>query len=183
MTEVTWLDAIDANGFDEWTRMTLIIEAQRTKFPGDLPAGFEFLGGGFVDLGFENLGLAAADLDAVRLAFVGVGVRVPGTSFRLRNVRPFRTLVEPADGGGAATLPGHWREGVLAFGRDGTHCWAGSLVPPDRLSATGPRESHGPGDGRVPEGGGFAPPRPPPRRSTCPRDRVGPTPGDESPAG
>ena len=44
----------------------LVAEAQRTRFPGDLPAGFEFLRGGFVDLGFETLGLAAAELDSTR---------------------------------------------------------------------------------------------------------------------
>ena len=95
---ITWLDAIDANGFDGWTRTMLVAEAQRTRFPGDLPAGFAFLSGGFVDLGFENLGLAAAELKAVRLAFVGIGVRVPVTNYRLRNVGPGRSVVEPASG-------------------------------------------------------------------------------------
>ena len=91
----------------------LIREAQRTRFPGQLPAGFDFLRGPFVDLGFENLGLAATELDAVMLAFVGAGVRVPGTDCRLRFVRPVLSVVEPADGTEAATLPGHWREGVV----------------------------------------------------------------------
>ena len=118
---MTWLDAIDSNGFDDHTRVTLIIEAQRTKFPDELPAGFGFLGGGFVDLHFESLGLAAADLDAVRLAFVGVGVRVPGTIFRLRHVRPFRTLVEPASGDESAELPDGWRQCVVVFGNDEGH--------------------------------------------------------------
>jgi hypothetical protein len=117
---MTWLDAIDSNGFDEWTRMMLIIEAQRTRFPGDLPAGFEFLRGSFLDLSFENLGLAAADLEAVRLAFVGVGVRVPGTDYRLRNVRPFRSLVEPASGDESVALPDGWR-GVVVFATDEGH--------------------------------------------------------------
>ena len=90
----TWLDAIDANRFDGWTRTMLITEAQRTLFSGHLPAGFEFLGGGFVDLGFENLELSSAELDAVGLAFVGVGVRVSGTGYRLRHVRPGRSVVE-----------------------------------------------------------------------------------------
>ena len=120
MTHATWLDAIDSNGFDDYTRTLLIIEAQRTRFPGDLPAGFGFLGGGFVDLHFEKLGLAAADLDAVRLAFVGVGVRVPGTDYRLRHVRPFRSLVEPASGEELATLPDGWR-GVVLFATDAGH--------------------------------------------------------------
>lgn len=91
----------------------LVAEAQRTRFPGDLPAGFEFLRGGFVDLGFETLGLAAAELDAVRLALVGIGLRVPGTEYRLRNVRPFRSLVEPASGDESVELPDGWRQCVV----------------------------------------------------------------------
>ena len=117
----TWLDAIDANGFDEWTRTTLIIEAQRTRFPDDLPPGFEFLRGPFVDLGFDHLGLAAAELEAVRLAFVGVGVRVPGTDYRLRNVRPGRSLVEPASGDESVALPDGWRQCVVVFATDAGH--------------------------------------------------------------
>ena len=118
MTATTWLAAIDANGFDGWTRATLITEAQRTRFPGDLPAGFEFLGGGFVDLGFDNLGLAPPELDAVRRAFVGIGVRVPGTDYRMRNVRPGRSLVEPASGDEPVVLPDNWRQCVVVFATD-----------------------------------------------------------------
>ena len=91
----------------------LVAEAQRTRFPGDLPAGFEFLRGGFVDLDFETLGLAAAELDALRLAFIGIGLSVPGTEYRLRNVRPFRSLVEPASGDESVELPDGWRQCVV----------------------------------------------------------------------
>ena len=56
----TWLDAIDANGFDEWTRTTLIIEAQRTRFPGDLPAGFGFRSDGSKRCGWRSSGSASA---------------------------------------------------------------------------------------------------------------------------
>ncbi len=52
----TWLDFIEARGFNGWTRTQMVREAQRTRFPGDLPAGFGFLRGPFVDLGFEKLG-------------------------------------------------------------------------------------------------------------------------------
>ncbi|MCU0705574.1 MAG: hypothetical protein MUF18_16490 [Fimbriiglobus sp.] len=109
----TWLAAIDANGFDGEVRTMLIREAQRTRFPGDLPPGFGFLQGPFVDLGFDRLGLEPADLDAVLLAFVGTGVRVPGTDHRLRFIRPVMSVVEPADGRECATLPYHWRQGVM----------------------------------------------------------------------
>lgn len=135
----TWLDSIDANGFDGWTRTQMVREAQRTRFPGDLPAGFGFLGGGFVDLGFDRLGLAAAELDAVLLAFVGIGVAVPGTPWRLRFARPVLSVVEPADGSEAATLPGYWREGVSVTGLDGECRWAGALVPPQ--SPAPPRQN------------------------------------------
>ena len=113
MIAVTWLDSILARGFDEGTREMLVNEAQRTRFPGHLPPGFECLQGTFLDLGFENLGLSAEALALVRLAFVGVGVAVPGTPYRLRHARPFFSYVEPADGSEGATLPAHWREAVI----------------------------------------------------------------------
>lgn len=116
----TWLDAIDANGFDGWTRTMMIREAQRTRFPGHLPAGFEFLRGPFVDLGFDRLGLGAAELDAVLLAFVGTGVAVPGTPCRLRFVRPVLSVVEPADVGEGTALPTGWRECVVVVAPAGT---------------------------------------------------------------
>jgi len=89
----------------------MIHEAQRTRFPGSLPDGFDCLRGSFVDLGFDRLGLEATKLDVVLLAFVGKGVAVPRTPWRLRFIRPVLSVVEPADGSEAVTLPGHWREG------------------------------------------------------------------------
>ena len=114
----TWLAAIEANGFDQQTRTMMICEAQRTRFPGHLPAGFECLRGPLVDLGFDRLGLTPDALDAIRLAFVGSGVRVPGTECRLRCVRPVLSVVEPADGGEPAILPNDWRAGVHSAGQN-----------------------------------------------------------------
>jgi hypothetical protein len=113
----TWIAAIKANGFDGQTRRLLVTEAQRTQFPGDLPVGFEFLRGSFVDLGFENLGLPEEELDAVRLAFVGCGLAVPGTGCRLRHLRPGYSVVEPMDGSEAATLPDQWKDFIVVPGR------------------------------------------------------------------
>jgi len=132
----TWLDAIEAGGFDESTRQMLITEAQRTRFTGDVPGVFEFLGGGFVDLGFENLGLPAKELDAVRLAFVGTGVMVPGTGYRLRHLRPGYSVVEPVDGSEAATLPDQWTEAVLVLGHDEKYIWIGKRICGDRHEGT-----------------------------------------------
>lgn len=114
----TWLNAIDANGFDGDVRTMMIREAQRTRFPGDLPAGFEFLRGPFVDLGFDRLGLEPADLDAVLRVFIGTGIRVPGTGFRLRFVRPVLSVIEQADGDERAILPDGWRAGVHSAGQN-----------------------------------------------------------------
>ena len=51
----------------------------------------------------------------MRLAFVGIGVRVPGTDYRLRNVRPGRSLVESASGDESVALPDGWQKGLLVF--------------------------------------------------------------------
>lgn len=160
MTPTTWLAAIDARGFDGWTRALLIAEAQRTRFPGDLPEGFGFLAGAFVDLGFGNLGLAPAELDAVLIAFVGTGVVTPGTGLRLRNVHPGRSVVEPTAGGEGATLPDSWRRGVLVLGPDATFTWGGKEVPGVWAGGLGPTRYQDGGDGWVP-----AKVAPEPRRS------------------
>lgn len=128
----TWLEAIDSNSFAPWTREMLVREAQRTHFVGSLPAGFEFLRGAIVDVGFERLGMADQELRELRLAFVGAGVVVPGTPYRLRCVRPARSVVEPADGTEGGTLPAHWRQGVVVLGHHERYTWIGKLVPTDR---------------------------------------------------
>lgn len=145
----TWIDAIDARGFGGSTRAMLVIEAQRTRFPGDLPPGFGFLRGAFVDLGFDRLGLTDGELDAVLMAFVGAGVKVSDTHFRLRFVRPVLSVVEPADGAEAATLPAHWRQSVLVVGRDGTLTRIGKRVLEERLTGFDLRGYADAGDGWV----------------------------------
>lgn len=149
MTTTTWLAAIDARGFDGWTRATLVTEAQRTRFPGHPPEGFEFLAGGFVDLGFGHLELGADELVAVRLAFVGSGVVVPKTGHRLRNVRPGSSVVEPTAGGEEATLPENWRQGVLVIGDDAAFTWIGERVAGERVGGVDRPCRRNAGDGWV----------------------------------
>lgn len=129
----TWLEAIDSNNFGPWTREMLIREGQRTHFVGSLPAGFTFLLGAIVDLGFERLGLSDPELREVRLAFIGGGVAVPGTLLRLRCFRPTQSVVEPNDGTEKATLPNYWRQGVLVLGHDEKYTWVGKRVGLNRL--------------------------------------------------
>jgi hypothetical protein len=52
----TWLERVEANRFDDWTRERMIKETPHTYFIGYLPVALAFLQGRFVDLGFENLG-------------------------------------------------------------------------------------------------------------------------------
>jgi hypothetical protein len=143
----TWLAAIEANHTDPWTREMLIREAQKTGFRGPLPPGFEFFGGGFVCLGFENLGLLPEDEWKLAVAFVAGGVAVPGTPYRLRNVRPLRSVVEPTDWTECATLPVHWRQGVLVMGWDNRYRWIGRQVGLERLGKIDLRDYEDAGDG------------------------------------
>jgi hypothetical protein len=57
----TWLERVEANRFDDWTKERLIKEMPHTYFLGYLPLALAFLQGRFVDLGFKNLGLSSAE--------------------------------------------------------------------------------------------------------------------------
>lgn len=143
----TWLEAIEANHTDPWTREMLIREAQKTSFRRPLPRGFAFLGEGFVCLGFECLGLLAEDEWSLAVAFAAGGVAVPGVPYRLRNVRPLRSVVEPTDWTERATLPAHWRQGVLVMGWDNRYRWIGRRVDLERLGKIDLRDYQDAGDG------------------------------------
>src|SRR6516164_11149576 len=80
----TWLQRVEANRFDDWTKEHMIKEMPHTFFIGYLPLALAFLQGRFVDLGFENLGLSSLEHRAIMLAFGGRGVCIPGTQLRMR---------------------------------------------------------------------------------------------------
>ena len=148
MKNWTWLDWIEYRRFDPWMEETMIADAQRTLFSGDLPAEFALLGGGFVDLGFGILGLPEPELNAVRRAFVGGGVSLAGTTYRLKNLRPGQSVVEPADGTELAILPNHWRRGVLVVKGD-KYSWVGKASPAALLPGFVLGEYRDAGDGWV----------------------------------
>ena len=83
VTSKTWLERLEANRFDDWTKERMIEEMPHTYFLGLLPIALAFLQGRFVDLGFENLGLSAPEHRALVLGFGGSGVCIPGTQLRL----------------------------------------------------------------------------------------------------
>src|SRR5262245_39883755 len=105
----TYLESI--SHFDEAVRESLVTWSTSTRFP-QVPAELSLLRPGFVDLGFENLGLGDEEHKALLLAFVGDGVAVPGTPYRLRySGVGMATVVEPATCQ-EPPLPAHWKHGL-----------------------------------------------------------------------
>ena len=79
-----------------------------------VPAGLSFLHGD-VDLGFENLKLAAQEQYALRVAFDGDGVAVPGTGQKLRRLPASSVAVVELPSGKEPILPAHWKRGVYTL--------------------------------------------------------------------
>jgi hypothetical protein len=129
----TWLDSIETNRFDEWTREHMIGEMPHTYFPGYLPLALLFLQGRFVDLGFENLGLSAPEHRKIMLAFGGTGASIPDTQLRMRFAYP-HAEIEPIDGSETATLPSWWKEGVLVIDDQSVPTWVGKRVRPEQTT-------------------------------------------------
>ena len=129
----TWLERVEANHFDEWTKERMVNEMPHTYFVGYLPALLAFLQGRFVDLGFENLGLSAHEHRQIMLAFGGTGLCIPGTQLRMRFTYP-HAEIEPTDGSETATLPSWWKEGVLVIDDQSVATWVGKRVRPDQTA-------------------------------------------------
>jgi hypothetical protein len=144
----TWLESIQQ--FDAETQEGLLREAARTSFPRDLPRELAFLSDGFVDLGFEHLGLADAECRRLLRAFSGTGIAVPGTRYRLRNFAGIRSVVETADANETATLPEFWKQGVLVLDRNGQPSWVGKRFSRDLLVTWDLTNYRDVGEGLVP---------------------------------
>jgi hypothetical protein len=140
----TWLESI--SHLDESTRDFIIKESPHTKFTGEIPPELGFLRGGLVDLGFENLGTVGSQL---YLGFVGRGVVVPGTKWRLRYVYP-TAVIEPVDGTEEVTLPANWKRAVLVLGINDRPTWVGKSLRPDQLTGLDVADYRDAGDALVP---------------------------------
>jgi hypothetical protein len=145
----TWLERVEANRFDDWTKEQMIKEMPHTYFLGYLPLALAFLQGRFVDLGFENLGLSSAEHRAIMLAFGGTGVCIPGTQLRMRFAYP-HAVIETVDGSEAATLPIWWKEGVLVTDDQGLPTWVGKKVRPDQTAGIDLQKYQDSGEGLTP---------------------------------
>jgi hypothetical protein len=145
----TWLERVEANRFDDWTKEQMIKEMPHTYFLGYLPLALAFLQGRFVDLGFENLGLSSQEYRAIMLAFGGTGVCIPGSPLGMRFAYP-HAVIEPVDGSETATLPIWWKEGVLVTDDQGVPTWVGKKVRPDQTAGINLQKYKDSGEGFTP---------------------------------
>jgi len=87
-----------------------------------LPEDLQFLGEGLCNLGYDKLTLPPDEIEKIYLAFCSEGVRVPGTTFKLRHsVMSLFTFVETASGH-ERMLPADWRQTVRSS------AWIGKKV-------------------------------------------------------
>lgn len=145
----TWLERVEANRFDEWTKERMVNEMPHTFFIGYLPLALAFLQGRFVDLGFENLGLSSQEHRQILLAFGGHGVCIPGTQLRMRFAYP-HAEIEPIDGSETATLPSWWKECVRLTNDQAVPTWVGKRVRPDQTSGFDLQDYKDAGEGMTP---------------------------------
>lgn len=114
----------------EEIQQIIIREAPHTKIQ-NVPSELSFLIGSFIDLGFENLELSNNELIKIQRAFIGDGVMIPGTPYKLRNKLSGITVIEPGDDV-KDVLPDNWADAVLVLNDNGTPIYIGSLVRPDQ---------------------------------------------------
>jgi len=128
----TWLELNQQ--FDPEIQYWLFREAQRTVFWEKLPEGVSFLGPrGFVDLGFDELGLTSIRYKRLVYAFSHTGVLVPGSTYRLRHARSLCSVVEAVDGSEQATLPEYWRQAAGVLDINNKVSWVGKRALHGRM--------------------------------------------------
>lgn len=118
---------------DQVIQEQIIREAPHTTIQSHIPIELEFLEGQFVDLGFENMDLPEDQKQAIYRSFVGPGVAIPGTKWKLRYLRTGQTFVEPIGDEQILTLPDNWKQCVLVLDSTGGWAWIGKRVRPDQI--------------------------------------------------
>jgi hypothetical protein len=145
----TWLERVEANRFDDWTKERLVNEIPHTYFMGYTPLTLMFLQGRFVDLGFKNLGLLPPEHRKIMMAFGDTGLGIPGTQLRMRFAYP-HAAIEPLDGSETATLPAWWKEAVLIIDDQARPTWIGKRIRPDQTAAFDLQGYNDAGEGLTP---------------------------------
>jgi hypothetical protein len=126
----TYLESI--SHMDEWVQTSLIKETPHTHFE-DVPHEFSFLIGSHVDLGFENLGLNKEDYKAISLAYVGDGVRIPDSHYKIRyhGIRAFASIEQAT--GDEPSLPKDWKQAVWTLNSKNEISWLGKKVREEQV--------------------------------------------------
>ena len=128
MTFKEWLET----QYDEATRQIILNEIPHgNTLLSDLPPELRFLRG-FVDFGFENLGLPPAAQRQLIDGFASNGIAVPGTEWKLRYRGGMGVVAEPADGS-EPVLPTYWKQVVYVVDTTNTYAWIGKRVHPGQL--------------------------------------------------
>lgn len=117
-----------------------------------VPPELSFLRGD-VDLGFENLGLSWPEQQVLKAAFETDGIAVPGTPYKLRQLKnSIVAVVEPATGK-EPLLPTNWKTALYtltgnSFTYIGKRVRRNDQLPPDFDPANDPKYRDV-GDGHV----------------------------------
>jgi hypothetical protein len=136
-----WLDSTYLQyiqGVEGETRDWCLRWVQVCRFAWELTPGCELFEGRVAELGIDRLGLDDQEVMRLLEAVAGTGVRIPGTSMKLRVARPWCVVWEPAIGD-EPMLPAHWPEGVELYAGS-VSLWIGRRVPEQPLCPT-PRDA------------------------------------------
>ena len=131
INDKTYLERISASFSEGSYQLEALMEEHSfTVFMEPIPTEFTFLRGGVVrNRWFGNLGLTSEARKELHKAYLGNGVVVPGTNYRMR-YEYMLAVIEDADGTEEASLPDFWRESMFVCSRvENIPTWIGRRVP------------------------------------------------------
>lgn len=117
---------------DEGKREFLLSEIPQTQVRDVLLPQLQFLANSTVDWGFEDLGLAKPEYEALKLHLYDRGLLIPGTEYKFRYPGIVNIVVVEIAEGDELSLPPHWKQGVLVLGAGDRFTWIGKKVRDER---------------------------------------------------
>jgi len=120
-----------AHQYDEATQQIILNAIPHGNvLLSNIPPELEFLRG-FVDFGFENLGLPTVDFQQLLDGFADNGVAIPNTQWKIRYKGGMGVVAEPIDV--ELVLPNYWKQAVYVVNATNQYTWIGKLVRLDQL--------------------------------------------------
>lgn len=129
-------DIILMEGLPKAIRIQFLLKEDPHLLINDAPPEFDMLVG-FIDLGFEDMGLSTYELSQIRLAYNSpLGVRIPDTSYKFRRSDSAHFTFDHADEElNEVTLPYDWLEYVYVMDADTSKLkYLGKKVRSDRVA-------------------------------------------------